>query len=299
MAGKPILGHILDILIPVGITEVVLVVGYLGEKIVEYVQANYDLKVHFVHQAERKGLGHAIYLTKDIFPENEPVLIVLGDTVFEADLATALESGQSCIGVKAVDNPEKFGIVELQDGLITRLVEKPTDPPTNLAVVGVYYINESAPLFAVLQEIMDRGIRSKGEYQLTDALQLMVERGFKLSVFDVQEWYDCGQPETLLATNRCLLGKNGPPPEIPGSILIPPVYIPESAKIFNSIIGPFVSVADGAEISNSIVRDSIINEGAKVENILLSNSLIGEHAAVEGNFTQLNIGDSSAIKFTC
>ncbi|MCK9223349.1 MAG: sugar phosphate nucleotidyltransferase, partial [Limnochordia bacterium] len=290
--------HILTLTGSCGITEVVLIVGYLGDKIVDYVQSSYDLKVHFVNQAERKGLGHAIYLAKELFHNNEPVLIVLGDTVFEADLKAALTGGYSCIGVKAVDNPQKFGIVELQDGFITRLVEKPSEPPTNLAVVGVYYINESGVLFTALQEIIDHDIRSKGEFQLTDALQLMVERGFRLSVFDIDQWYDCGQPDTLLSTNRCLLGKNGPPPEIPGSILIPPVYIPESAKVSNCIIGPFVSVAEQAEISNSIVKDCIINEGAKVENMLLSNSLIGEHAVVEGNFTQLNIGDSSAIKFT-
>ena len=148
VAGKPILGHILDSLRPAGIDEVVLVVGYLGEKVVDYVQGTYDLKVQVVEQEERLGLGHAIWLTKDCVKPGEPILIVLGDTIVEADLASVLQRGVTAIGVREVDNPSSFGVVELEGSRIVRLIEKPEDPPTNLAVVGVYYITNSALLTA-------------------------------------------------------------------------------------------------------------------------------------------------------
>ncbi|MGI6035331.1 MAG: sugar phosphate nucleotidyltransferase [Limnochordia bacterium] len=296
VAGKPILGHILDSLEPIGVTEVVLVVGYLGDQIIDYVRENYSFQVHFVEQEERKGLGHAIYLAvRSIGPTNEPFLIVLGDTLFSGDLEAVIQAQVTAIGVKEVSNPQNFGVVEIKNGHITRLVEKPVNPPSNLAVIGVYYIQHPPLLMECLEKIIREDIRSKGEYQLTDALQLMLEEGEVMKAFPVFDWFDCGSPATLLSTNKVLLERLGQEVQIPGSIIIPPVWIDPAAQIESSIIGPYVSIAEGAHISSSIIRNTIVNKGARVENILLDASLIGERALVNGIHTVLNIGDSSSI----
>lgn len=297
VAGKPILGHILDRLLPVGVDEVVLIVGQWGERIVEYVRGQYpQLTVTAVEQVERKGLGHAVYMAKDAFAGDEPALIVLGDTIFQADLQAALHSGVSTIGVRRVPNPSQFGVVELEGERVKRLLEKPTDPPTDLAIVGIYYVRESGILFQCLEEIIAEDIRVKGEYQLTDGLQRMIERGEELRTFPVEDWWDCGNPDILLETNRELLARGEPAsPSIEGNIIIPPVAIDASARIVRSVIGPYVSVAAGATVSDSVIRDSIINEGAVVSTTLLDNSLIGEDAEVHGDFARLHIGDSSSM----
>ncbi|NMB24102.1 MAG: NTP transferase domain-containing protein [Firmicutes bacterium] len=297
VAGKPILGHILDSLQPAGVDEVVLVVGYLGDQIVDYVKKTYDLKVQVVEQEERLGLGHAIYLTKDCVEVGEPVLIVLGDTIVQADLASVLDRGVTAIGVREVDNPSSFGIVQLEGQRIQKLVEKPEDPPTNLAVVGVYYIQNSSTLFSSLEQIIAQDIRTGGELQLTDGLQKMIDGGESMEVFTVEDWLDCGNPETLLATNRHLLAANGYVPfqQRRDVIVIPPVYIDSDADLENCIVGPYVSIAAGAQVSNALVRDSIINEGAYVADLLLEKSLVGHRAVVQGRFSRLNIGDSSEI----
>jgi len=298
VAGKPILGHILDEIIPLGVRDVVLVTGYMGDRVKEYVDAAYgDLDVCYVHQEERRGLGHAIYLTKDQVAEG-PTLIVLGDTIVAADFSALIGGERTLIGVKEVEDPQRFGIVEVENGRVRSLVEKPDVPPSNLAIVGLYYIVNTPLLFECLEEIVEKDIRTKGEYQLTDALLLMLERGEDMGTFTVQGWHDCGRPETLLETNRFLLersGGNGR--EIPGSIVVGPVAIDPTAVIERSVVGPYVSVAAGAVIRDSILRDSILNANSVVERSLLSESLVGEGAVVKGAFRKLNVGDSSEIEF--
>jgi glucose-1-phosphate thymidylyltransferase len=298
VAGKPILGHILDELKPLAIREVVLVTGYMGERVQSYVDGAYpDLDVCYVQQEERMGLGHAIHMTERCV-EQGPVLIVLGDTVVTADFSALVGGARTLIGVKEVDDPERFGVVVVESGRVKSLVEKPDTPPSNLAIVGLYYIVDTDLLFACLNEVIEKGIRTKGEYQLTDALLLMLERGEEMGVFPVEGWHDCGRPETLLETNRFLLrrsGGNGG--QIPGSIVLQPVAIDPSAVVEHSVVGPFVSVAAGATIRHSVVRDSILNANSVVERSLLSGSLIGEGAVVKGDFQRLNVGDSSEIEF--
>lgn len=297
VAGKPILGHILDALIPVGVDEVVLVVGHLGNKIVDYVRSSYPVRVHVVEQAEPKGLGHAIHLARQAVQPPEPILIVLGDTIFEADLKSALVKGKSMIGVAEVPNPQNFGVVEAEGGRVVRLVEKPAHPKTNLAIVGVYYLVDSSKLFAALERIVREDVRTRGEIQLTDALQAMVEAGEEIGTFPVDSWLDCGSPEALLETNRRLLeGRSLTPPQGDGVIFIPPVYVAPTAVVSHCIIGPYVSVADGAVVRRAVVRNTIINQGAEVQDILLTDSIIGENAGVGGHYTRLNVGDSSQMR---
>lgn len=298
VAGKPILGHILDELSPLGIRDVVLVTGYMGERVESYVDGAYpDLAVCYVQQEERKGLGHAIHLTEQCV-ETGPALIVLGDTIVTADFSALVGGNRTLIGVKEVDHPERFGVVVVESGKVTSLVEKPDVPPSRLAIVGLYYIVDTGLLFECLNEVVEKDIRTKGEYQLTDALLLMLERGEDMGVFPVEGWHDCGRPDTLLETNRFLLrrsGGNGG--QLPGSIVLQPVAIDPTAVVERSVVGPFVSVAAGATIRDSVVRDSILNVNSCVERSLLSGSLIGEGAMVKGNFQRLNVGDSSEIEF--
>jgi glucose-1-phosphate thymidylyltransferase len=299
VAGKPILAHILDDLERLGVQDVVLVVGHMSEAIRAYVDAHYGhLARSYVEQTERLGLGHAVRMTRDLVI-GHPVFIVLGDTIFRADFTAVIEGGESAIGVHEVDDPRRFGIVETKDGVASRLVEKPDQPTSNLAIVGVYYLVDSKLLFEALDTLVAKDLRTKGEYQLTDALQLMIEQGHRIRPFKVDGWYDCGKTETLLETNRELLDhptRPATPSQHPGAVVIPPVAIDPTAVIEHSIVGPHVSIAARAVVREAVVRNSIVNEDAVVEQILLEGSVIGENALVRGNFRHLNVGDSSEVR---
>ena len=300
VAGRPILAHILDDLIAVGIREVALVVGHMADRITEYVNERYKsgpLRVHYVEQAEAKGLGHAIHLAADL-GRGHPVLVVLGDTIVRADLASVLGRRKTAIGVKEVDDPRRFGVVELEGNRVKSLVEKPEVPPSNLAIVGIYYFRGGDGIFSALEELVERGVRTKGEVQLTDALQILLDRGEVIETFPVDAWYDCGKTETLLQTNRELLDLRGETNHLAGSMIVDPVAIDPSATVENCIIGPYVSIAAGASVRDSLIKDSIINQGARVESSLLASSIVGDHATVRGNFKNLNVGDSSEVRIS-
>ncbi len=296
VAGKPIIGHILDQLIPFGIRRVVLVVGYMGELIVDYVHSRRDLdRVEWVEQKELLGLGHAISLTRSVVNDS-PMLVIYGDTIFRTHLSSLLVGDRSgMLGVKRVEDPRRFGVVVQENGQVVRLVEKPEEFVSDQAIVGVNYIRESALLFSCLNDMIDRQVRSRGEYQLTDALQMMVDRGADLGTFAVDDWFDCGTQETLLATNRLLLDGVATTCSRGQCVIIPPVYIDPSAEIEASVLGPNVSVAAQARVSNTIVRNAIIGEQATVENALIENSLVGFQAQLKGRWSRLNIGDLSQI----
>ncbi len=295
VAGKPILGHILEELQNQGVDECCIIVGYMGDLVEEYVRKNFNLNVTFINQEERKGLGHSIWLAREVLDE-EPVLIILGDTIFEVDLARVINSRQSALGVKEVEDPRRFGVAEISgEGIITRLVEKPENPTTNLALVGLYYITNTALLSSSLNRLVNENIRTRGEYQLTDALQIMIDEGEQFTTFSVDGWYDCGKSETLLSTNRHLLSRRSTEREFPDAVVIPPVYISPNARVERAVIGPNATIADDATVVDSIVRDSIISDGATVQQSLLEGSIIGNNAAIRGRFIHANVGDSSAI----
>lgn len=296
VAGKPMLDHILDDLPGLGIAKIVLIVGYMGDKVVDYVKrAHPGLQVEYIDQPVRLGLGHAVSLAAPHCAD-QPLLIVLGDTIFEADLGSVLAGPTSSIGVKEVEDPRRFGIVELNgDGRVRRMVEKPEQPTSNLAITGVYHFKRGRPLFDALRELQEKNVRTRGEFQLTDGMQLLVERGEVITTFPIQGWYDCGKTETLLETNRVLLDKRRESPAVPGSVIRHPVAIGEGARVENCILGPHVSIAAGARLTNAVVRDAIVNENATVENVLIEASVLGENATVSGTFHRINIGDSSEI----
>jgi glucose-1-phosphate thymidylyltransferase len=297
VAGKAVLGHILDKLVGLDIEEVIFIIGYLGDQIRDYVTANYDFPSRYIEQKELKGQAHALYLVREHV--SGPVLIIFVDTIFETDLGVlAQTTSDGVIYVKEVEDPRRFGVVITENGFITKLVEKPSTPVSNLAVIGLYYVKDSRLLMECIADLMRKDIKTKGEYFLADALQLMIDKGSRFAERTVEVWEDCGKPETVLHTNRYLLEHGrAQETETENSVLIPPVYIAKSAVIKDSVVGPYVSVADEATIVRSIIRNSIINERARIEDASLSQSLIGKDAYVRGSFERLNVGDSSQVDF--
>ena len=301
VAGKAVLGHVLDKLQGLDIQEIIFIVGYLGEQIEEYVTANYDFPAHYVEQKELLGQAHAIRLAREHVEGD--VLILFVDTIFEADLVALRDlPTDGVVYCKEVDDPRRFGVVTLGDeGFITRFVEKPAKPVSNLAVIGLYYVKDGPALFSAIDELIERDIKTKGEYFLADALQILVDRGQRFNAWKVEVWEDCGTPEAVLHTNRYLLEHgqgNGARSQTVNSVIIPPVHIASTARVRDSVIGPYVTIGEGAKVRCSIIRDSIIDAGAIIEDAMLDQSLVGKEALVRGRFRRFNVGDSSAVDFS-
>lgn len=302
IAGKPILGHITDGLIEAGIKEFIFIIGYMGDKIEQYIQQNYtNIKSEFVIQTTGKGVGHAIFLAKDLIQPTDEILIVFGDTIADMDLASVLNAPTSMLGVKKVEDPRLFGVAEVNDnGTIKNLAEKPAIPKSNLALVGVYKIKEAALLLEALQNNVAKQLKTHGEYTLTDALMEMVKQGVVFKTFNVDNWFDCGKKDILLETNALLLKRlnnDASKYKFENTIIIPPVFIGQGCKIANSIIGPNVSVGENAILNYATIKDSIIGPYAQIEYAILHRSLIGNDALLKGMIQSLNIGDSTEINF--
>ncbi len=303
VAGKPVLGHLLDQLIPLGVEEFIFVVGYLGDQIEEYVRHAYaSITARFVEQREMLGQAHAIWTARE-YLNHGSVFIPFADTLFEADLA-GMDSAETdaFIYVREVEDPRSFGVVTLgDDGRITRFVEKPKTMDNRLAVVGLYYFRHGDVLLNAIEQLMAHKAMTNNEYFLADAMQLMVEDGNVFKTRPVWAWLDCGRPETVLETNRYLLGhghdNSGSFKNHTSAIIIPPVNIDPSAQIEESVIGPYVTIAANAVISRCLLRDTIIDEGATCRDTLLEQSLVGRSALVTGRFRSVNVGDSSAVGY--
>ncbi len=300
LAGKTLLSIIIDQLRESGINEFIFIIGYLGEKIQDFVTNEYpDIQTHFITQNERHGTGHAINLAKEIVNDDE-VLIVLGDTIAEYDLQDILDSPYSMLGVKKVDDPRNFGVAEIdEEGFISRVVEKPAIPKSNMALVGVYKIRETELLFNCLTKVIGNNQKKYDEFSLTDALECMIANGAKFKSFKVPHWFDCGKKESLIQSNAILLKKFGGTPVenelYINSIIIPPVSIGPGCIIRNSVIGPNVAIGENTIINHAIIKDSIIGSFSNLFEIVLNNSLIGSDAEVKGVNRNLNIGDNTAI----
>ena len=300
LAGKTILSIIVDQLREAGITDFIFIVGYLGDKIKDYVTEKYpQLNTHFVNQNEREGIGHAIQLTRTIVGDDE-VFIVLGDTICEYDVSDVLSRPHSALGIKRVDDPRDFGVAEIgEDGFISRVVEKPQIPKSNMALVGIYLIKQSSMLFDCLEENRRNMVKSRGEFSITDAIECMISQGAKFQSFKVQNWFDCGKKDTLLESNATLLKKFGgvisKEHHFENTIIIPPVSIAPGCDIKNSIIGPNVTIGEKTNISYSVIKNSIIGSFADLFDIVLSKSLIGSDTEVKGESRSLNIGDNTEI----
>lgn len=296
LAGKPMLSHVLDRVMPLEPSRIIFITGFLGDQMEAWARANVSVPVEFVVQPEMKGQTDAILRTRHLDPKQ--ALILFPDMLFEADFGgLRTVDADVVMFTKEVDDPSALGIAVVEDGRITKLVEKPKDLISRLAVIGIYYFRNMPDLYTAIDEQIARGIQLKNEYFIADAIQLMIEAGKKVVPAPVTLWEDCGNVEALLGTNRILLTNGGATgTRVHGdSVVIEPSAIDPTATIERSVIGPYASVSAGATVRDSVLRDAILDEGATVSACVIEHSLIGRRAAVTGRPATLNVGDVSMV----
>jgi glucose-1-phosphate thymidylyltransferase len=297
VAGKPMLEHVLDRVMVANPEKLVFITGYLGDQIEAWARKAYDVQLEFVDQPEMLGQTDAIIRTRHLVEDD--ALILFPDMLFEADFSGMRELNVDGIAfTKEVEDPSAYGIAVLDDdGSITKLIEKPTDPVSNLAVMGIYYIRHMADLYEAIERQFEQKLMLKDEYFLADALQIMIDDGKRFVTRNVPVWEDCGNTEALLQTNRYLLdnGSAGQR-QVDSSVVIQPSIVHPDASITGSVIGPYASVSAGATIRNSIVTDAIVQENAVVENVVLDHSVVGAKAELSGTPARFDLGDNAKVR---
>lgn len=297
LAGKPMLAHVLDRVLPVNPAQLVFITGFLGDQIERWATTNYDVPSVFVEQPEMLGQTDAIIRTRDLVAGDTDALILFPDMIFEADfsgLATA--DADAVMYTKEVEDPSQLGIAVVEGDRIVRLIEKPQEPISKLAVIGIYYVRRMADLYAAIDEQIEKGIKTKGEYFIADAFQLMIDRGAKVITAPVTAWEDCGNAEALLSTNTYLLDRMAPSARArEGVTIIEPSVVADSATLERAVIGPYASIGENVTVRDAVVRDAIIDAGATVESVVIEHSVIGQRANVRGHAARLNVGDVDQI----
>ena len=280
VAGKTIIDWIVDDALVLKPSETIFITGYKASVVDEYLKQKPEWgNVRTVVQANPQGLGEAISLALPYVNDEEPLLIILGDTLFEADLSILKNASENILYTFKVADPKRLGVaVTGADGLIERLVEKPQEFVADEAIVGIYYIKDVKALKEALDYLMKNDIRTKGEFQLTDALERMIQGGCKFRTAPVDKWLDCGLVETLLETNAHVLQRTAKSvsQQFEGSEIVMPCHIGKNVVIKNSKIGPNVSVGDGCVVENSEVSDAILWAGVKVANQKVAGTVIHE-----------------------
>lgn len=303
VAGKPIISFAMEQLLGAGIRDFVFIIGYLGEKIKNFLENNYpDVKMQFVQQEERLGAAHAIYTAHDVIDPEDEIIVFFGDVIIDKDVKEFVDHPESCLGVKRVATPWEFGIVEFDEqGRVVKLVEKPRIPKSDMAMVGVYKIKQAGSLLKAIEYRLKHKLATNKEYPITDSLMQMLEWGARFDTIQVNNWYDCGKKEVLLETNAIFLEREGYAYRDPGifdnSIIIHPVSIGPNCVITNSIIGPHVTIGANTKIDHSVVKNSIIGNYASLREVILMKSIIGNDTSVTGLRHSLNIGDNTEIDF--
>lgn len=290
VAGKPSIYHIIDRAAKAGVEDFVIITGYLRELMESEILAAYPkLKIQFVEQKEQLGLGHAIYMAREKFQPGDSMLLIYGDTLFEGDIETMMKSKSPVIGVFEVPDPRRFGVIEKGPGqTITNLVEKPEKFVSNLAIPGVNYFPSAEQLFSALDHIVKNDIRTKNEYQATDAFQYMLKE--KQITFEWQiltAWDDAGTLEAILDTNKIILSRRGT-----GKMSA----IAADAKVVNSQLDQYASISEGSQIENSILINCIVDRGTIIKNCKLENSLIGRNAVLENISGTIVVGDDTQVR---
>ena len=221
----------------------------------------------------------------------------MGDTLFDVNLKDFCKSKYSRISVKKVDDPRRFGVVEKnKQGFVTRLVEKPSSPEISTskeAIVGIYLIKNGKLLFDSLEYTIKNNLRTKGEFQLTDALERMLGKGEIMNTYPIKGWLDCGKPEAILETNRYILNKNKKKIKIKSSEIINPVFIGKNISVVDSIIGPYATIGDGCEITKSKIKNSIIHTNCRIIESEIKDSIVGDNCVLIKQKGKYNIGDFS------
>src|SRR3569833_3127434 len=289
IAGKPVIDYVMEDLQRLGnVEQVIYITGHLKDKVEDYARKKYSFDSVFIEQKVQDGTAGAVALAKPYI--DQPVFIIFVDTTSDAD---------GIIRVKTVEDYQRFGVVVSdKDGNMQRIVEKPTEPISKRANIGLYYIKNWKLLMEGVEHTLKQP-KNKGEYYLTDAFQYMIDKGAKIQVVDVAGWYDAGEQGTLLETNRTILERGAakrPSTVPPGVTIVDPVYIEENVTLASSTIGPNVSLGAGSTIEGSELRDTVVGSGAKISQSRLSGSMIGDAAQVSGVKGQINVSDHSVVK---
>lgn len=303
VGGRPILSYLLDDVRALGIDEMIFIVGYRSEVIRDFIASEYPgLRPHYATQEVMDGTAGAIRLAEPW--ADDELLILFSDTLFDADLSLATRLPADEAGIlwaKEVENYQDFGVIVTDEhGIMRRIVEKPSEPVSRLANIGVYYIRDHELLFEGIHHVLAQGAGKGGEFYLTDAFQYMVDQGARLRTAPVAGWYDCGTPETVLATNEHLLrttrGGIDAGATVEGAEIVEPVRIEAGAVVRGGRIGPNVTLEAGAEVSDSTVSDTIVGQAATLTGVSLSASLVGARARLAGVSGRVHLADDSVVE---
>ncbi len=307
VGGKPIVQRLVEDITKVcgqKVEEIAFVIGPdFGaevEKNLIHVAESQGAKGSIHYQHEALGTAHAIMCAKNAIKGK--TVVAFADTLFKADFVMDTEQ-EGVIWVQKIEDPRQFGVVKMNaDNVITDFIEKPQEFVSDLAIIGIYYFKDGENLKKELQYLLDNNIKEKGEFQLTNALENMKQKGLKFKPGQVTEWLDCGNKDATVYTNRRVLEFDAGKESLKGnnikntnSIVIEPCFIGDDVVLINSVVGPHVSIGKGTRIENSIVNNSIIQEEAKLKNTVISKSLIGIAAEVNGQQNDLSISDYSQI----
>jgi glucose-1-phosphate thymidylyltransferase len=299
IAGKPVMAYILEDLERLGgVDQVIYVTGHLKEKVEQYARTQFKLPAAFVEQTVQDGTAGAVKLAQPYVDQD--VLIIFVDTIFETDLSVIKTTdADGIIWVKEVEDYQRFGVVVTDaDGNMTKIVEKPDTPISKRANIGLYYVKNWKLLYEGIDWTLKQP-KNKGEYYLTDAFQYMIDKGAKLKVIDVEGWYDAGKLDTLLETNKIVLGKGAArrPKNIEASVTIhDPVYVEDDVMLSNATIGPNVTLGKGSKVEGSTLTDTIVGSKCTIRRSTLHNSLIGDDVVIEGLKGELTVSDHSEIR---
>jgi glucose-1-phosphate thymidylyltransferase len=301
VGDRPVMSYILDDLRDLGVHEAVFVTGHLKEKVEAYVRKEYpQFDAHFVEQPVQNGTAGAVQLARPFIRED--LLIIFVDTLFDADLSIIQRLPPEAAGViwvKEVEDYQRFGVVVSDgDGYMSRIVEKPSEPISKRANIGLYYIRDWELLFEGIDHVMAGADNGSGEFYLTDAFQYMIDHGAKILIVDVEGWYDAGKPETLLETNHHLLAttRGKRPPDRAGVVIHDPVHVAAGVEIADSEIGPNVTISAGSVIRGSRLRDTIVGEKARLDGCDLHESLVGSEAVLRNLRGRVDVGDHSVVE---
>lgn len=303
VAGKPIVQRLVEDLAKAcgeTISEIAFIIGDFGQKVEDDLMQLAEAigtKGSIYHQVEKLGTAHAIMCAKDSI--DGPVIVAFADTLFQADFSLDTDA-DGAIWVQRVPDPSAYGVIKLDDnGVVKEFIEKPQVFVSDLAIVGIYYFKDGDFLKQELQYLLDNDIRERGEYQLTNALENMKQKGLKFKTHPIQEWLDCGNKNAVVHANQRVLeikpdaAKIADDVVLENATIIPPCYIGAGSIIKNSVIGPHVSVGHNSSIEHAVIVNSVIQNHSHVKNVVLENSMIGNHVEYAAQSTQLSLGDFS------
>ncbi len=295
VAGRPVMDWVMDTLRELPVTELIFITGHLKEQVEAYATGRYGIPCRYIEQRVQDGTAGAINLARPFV--TGPVLIVFVDTVFEADLTLIHRTdADGIIWAKEVEDYQRYGVVVTdQDGFMTRIIEKPSEPISKLANIGLYYVRDVAALWQGIDHVLTAP-KNLGEYFLTDAFQWMIERGRRIFTAAVSGWYDCGKLETLLETNEILLRKGAARRgDFPGVTIHDPVLIEAGVTIERSSIGPNVTIEAGSVIRDSRLVHAIVGADCTLTGAELSQSMLGNNVEVRDFRGNASLADHSEL----